>query len=245
MKLEDHVALITGGGSGIGLELARALLERGNTVIAAGRDPARLARAQAAAPGLHVFACDITNPGRTSAMLARVVADFGRLTILVNNAGVLNQLDLLAGVDPDLVEHEVATDFVAPVKLTLQALPLLVREPAAAVVNVTGGVAFAPIAALPVYCAAKAALHSFTRSLRHQLVGTDVKVFEVMPPGTATALSRSVKTPRTPVEEVVRAAVRGIERDRFEIVIGDWKKVRLMQRLAPRLVEDKVLRLED
>jgi len=245
VRLDHHVALVTGGGSGIGFALARDLLARGNIVIAAGRSARRLAQAREAAPGLHVIECDVTDDAQLHAMLERIDTDFGRLSLLVNNAGVMSHLDLLAGAATDVIEREVATDFVAPVKLTLLALPRLLREPVAAVVNVTAGVALAPIAAMPLYCASKAALHSFSMSLRHQLAHTNVRVFDVMPPATETELSRNIKTKREPVDSVATQALRGIERDRFEIVIGQWKLVRLTQRIARGYIDHKILGFDD
>ena len=244
MKLENHVVLITGGGSGIGLALARGFLERKNTVIAAGRRAARLAQAKEANPGLHVIECDVTDEAQTRAALDRIQRDYGRLSILVNNAGIANNMNVVKGVDPKMVDHEVATNLLAPIKLTLSALPALLREPAAAVVNVTSGVAYAPVAQLAVYSATKTALHSFGKSLRHQLERTSVKVFEILPPTTETEINRNQSGKKAPADSVAQAALRAIEKDQFEIAIGESKFLQVMMRIAPGLIAPRILRVE-
>lgn len=244
MKLENHVVLITGGGSGIGLALARGLLARKNTVIAAGRSASRLAQAKEATPGLQVIECDVTDKAQAKAAIDRIRKDHGRLSILVNNAGIVNRMNFLEEVDPMDIDREIATNLFAPINLTLFALPALVREPSAAIVNVTSGAAYAPVAKLPVYSATKVALHAFTQALRHQLERTSVKVFEILPPTTDTELARNQPGKKAPVDSVAQAALSGIDKDQFEIAIGESKALQIMMRIAPGLVGPRVLRAE-
>jgi uncharacterized oxidoreductase len=248
MKLENQVVFVTGGGSGIGLALARALLERGNTVVVSGRNAAKLDDAKRNNPGLHTIAADVTDDAQSRAAIDSIVKQFGRLNVLVNNAGVMVSWDLLRENDAAhlaAVDREVATNYVAPIKLTALALPVLLQQDEAAVVNVASGLAYAPIGKFPVYCGTKAALHSFSKSLRHQLEKTRVKVFDVLPPMTATDLSEDMKRAKTSADEVAKEVLRGMERDRYEIAIREVRLLRLMERLAPRYMERRLVRTLD
>ncbi|MBC2651124.1 SDR family NAD(P)-dependent oxidoreductase [Novosphingobium flavum] len=181
-------ALITGGATGIGLELARQWLARGTRVIVCGRREAALAAARAELPGLVTRVCDVTDDAARADLVAWIGAEHPDLDLLVNNAGaqvhrVIDQPQAFAGT-----AEEIAVNLTAPILLTAALLPLLRRQPHAWIIMVSSGLAFAPIAHAPVYCAAKAGLHSFTLSLRHQLRGTSVQVVEFAPPAVDTAL---------------------------------------------------------
>jgi short-subunit dehydrogenase involved in D-alanine esterification of teichoic acids len=248
MRLENHVALITGGGSGIGLALARGLLDRNNTVVISGRNPTKLAEAKRNHPGLHTIEADATDLAQSKMAIDWIVSQFGRLSLLVNNAGIMHTWDVLRQNDAEhlaAVEDEVATNYLAPIKLTMLALPRLLAEDEAAIVNIASVLALAPIARFPVYCGTKAALHSFSKSLRHQLESTRVKVFDVLPPRTATDLSPNLKTARTSAETVAKKTLRGMARNRYEIAIGESKTLKVMERIAPRLVEHRLVGLLD
>jgi len=246
MKLENHVVFITGGGSGIGLALARGLLERNNTVIVSGRKAAKLAEAKQGNPGLHTIEADVTDLARSKAALDSIVKQFGRLSILVNNAGIMLSWDILRENDPahlEAVDREVATNYVAPIKLTMLALPVLLEQKDAAVVNVASGLAYAPVGRYPVYCGTKAALHSFSKSLRHQLERTCVRVFDVLPPRTSTDLNAQMKESKTSAETVAKEMLRGMARDQYEIPIGESKTLHVMERIAPRFIERRLIGL--
>ena len=189
MELRNRTILITGGTSGIGFELARRLLERGNTVIVTGRDPARLAATRKALPRVRAIESDVADPRAIAALFATVSTEFPQLDLLVNNAGVMRKLDLQ---DPALDDatREIGINLGGPIRMVQQFLPLLKAQPRAAIVNVSSGLAFVPLAIAPVYSATKAALHSYTQSLRLQLRGTNVAVIELAPPGTETPLFR-------------------------------------------------------
>jgi uncharacterized oxidoreductase len=248
MKLEGLVVFITGGASGIGLALARGLLERNNTVVVSGRNAAKLAEAKRNTPGLHTIESDVTDPAQAKAAIESIVNQFGRLNVLVNNAGVMLTWDILQEDDRahlDAVDREVATNYIAPVKMSLLALPYLLREESAAVVNIASGLAYAPVAKFPVYCGTKAALHSFSKSLRHQLEKTRVKVFDVLPPRTATDLNDDMRKSKTSAETVAKKTLRGIERNRYEIAIGESLALKFMKRIAPRYIEHRLVGLLD
>ena len=197
MNLTSNTILITGGGAGIGLALARQLAERGNRVIICGRSEAALLQAQAQVPDLLIRVCDITDQASRQAMLNWLSSEHPKLNILVNNAGIQHRrLFSDANALADL-EQEVATNFTAPVRLIGELLPLLKQQPSATIINVTSALAYAPIADLPVYCATKAAMHSFTLTLRHQLKATAVRVVELAPPIVDTGLGGNERSAGT------------------------------------------------
>lgn len=231
MNLSGNTILITGGATGIGFELARALVDRGNEVIICGRRAAKLDEAQRAIPALKTHVADVASAESRAELVRWLEAEFPRLNVLVNNAGVQHRLDLRDVANLGLAEEEVATNFLAPIHLTALLLPLLERQPAAAIVNVSSGLAFAPLARMPVYCATKAALHSLTLSLRHQLRETAVRVVEVIPPLVKSDLGAWHRPPQLndiamPADVAAADIVRGLEQDEDEIAIGDSANLR-------------------
>ena len=248
MKLENHVVLVTGGGSGIGLAVARELLGRNNTVFVSGRNRTKLAEAKRDNPGLRTLESDVTDIAQSKAALDAIMKESGRLSILINNAGIMLSWNVLRENDAEhlaAADREVTTNFIAPIKLTMLALPVLLQQSEAAVVNIASGLAYAPIGRYPVYCGTKAALHSFSKSLRHQLERTSVKVFDVLPPRTSTDLNNEVKKSKTSAESVAREMLRGMSRDQFEIPIGESRTLRTMERIAPAFVERRLLAMGD
>ena len=238
MKLVDRTILVTGGTSGIGLELARRLVAKGNTVIVTGRDEARLASVRTTLPGVHAIGSDVADAAAIDALHAEVVARFPSLDVLVNNAGVMRKLDLRA--DPSDITREIEINLAGPVRMVQRFLPLLSRQPEAAIVNVSSGLAFVPLAMSPVYSATKAGLHSYSQSLRIQLAKTRVRVIELAPPGTDTPLfsgdftADDVKGMQPmDVGTLVTRAIAGIEKGRVEIRPGLSNVLMLMGRVAP------------
>lgn len=193
MKTSGNTILVTGGGSGIGRALAEALHAAGNTVIIAGRRLAILEAVAAANPGMAVIAVDMGDAAAIGAFAATVVASHPRLNVLVNNAGIMVAENLRSDI-MDLADAEamVTTNLLGPIRLTAALLPHLRQQAEAqgeaAILNVTSGLAFVPLVATPTYNATKAALHSYSESLRSQLQGTGVGVIEVIPPAVATDL---------------------------------------------------------
>lgn len=187
MKPTGNTILITGGTSGIGLALAQGLVAQGNTVIIAGRRQALLDAAAAATPGLQTLALDVSDVDALPAVAANLITRFPSLNVLINNAGIMVAEDILAAPD-GTAAATITTNLLAPIHLTAGLLPHLRAQSAATVVNVTSGLSFVPLAATPTYSATKAALHSYTQSLRHQLRETSVEVLELAPPAVQTDL---------------------------------------------------------
>lgn len=196
MNLSGNTVLITGGGSGIGRGLAQALHTLGNLVIIAGRRQEALDQTVAANPGMKSLSIDIQDPSSIRALALRTIAEFPSLNVLVNNAGIM-RAENLAVQQADLADAEaiVATNLLGPIRLTGALVPHLLKQPSATILNVSSGLGFMPMARTPTYCATKAALHSYTLSLRAQLRGA-IEVLELIPPYVATDLMDGANNPR-------------------------------------------------
>lgn len=242
MKLSDRTVLITGGTSGIGLELARQLLARDNVVIVTGRDQERLDAAKRTLPSVQTFRSDVSDPIAIAALHHAVLAQFPALDTLVNNAGIMRNLDLTANRDLDDVTREIEINLSGPVRMVQQFLPHLMTQEAALIVNVSSGLAFVPLPSAPVYSATKAALHAYTQSLRVQLMRTGVTVVELAPPGVETPMFRSKFSEEfkghkvMAVNELARHAIAGIEKGTLEIRPGIANLLKVMSRVAPGFI---------
>lgn len=221
MELASNTVLVTGGGSGIGLGLARRFLEAGSDVIICGRREAKLREAQQAHPGLHIHPCDLAEASGRVALAEWVTREFPRLNVLVNNAGIQRYPRLHQRDDWGPVDEEIAINFGAPVHLSMLLVPHLLQQARAAVLNVTSGLSFVPLAHAPIYSATKAAMHSFTVSLRHQLAGTPLEVIEIIPPAVDTDLGGpGLHTFGVGLDEFLDAVVPRIEAGDREVAYG-------------------------
>ncbi len=190
MKLEGRTILITGGTSGIGFEIAKQLLARGNTVIITGRDQRKLKEAETALPGIPTFRSDASKPEDIRSLLQRVTAEFPDCDTLINNAGIMRNLNMNDSRSLTDVTRELDINLNGPVQMVQEFLPHFKSRPNALIVNVSSGLAFIPFPSSPIYSAAKTGLHAFTRCLRVQLKGSNVAVVELAPPGVETKLFR-------------------------------------------------------
>ena len=197
MNSTGNTILITGGGSGIGRGLAEAFHALGNQVVVAGRRKQALDETTVANPGMKSLQLDIENPAAIRAFALQVACEFPSLNVLVNNAGIM-RAEKLTAQQQDLADAEamVATNLLGPIRLTAALLPLLQGKPSSTIVNVSSGLAFLPLALTPTYCATKAAIHSYSLSLRYQLRSTSVEVLELIPPYVATELMGGASDPR-------------------------------------------------
>jgi uncharacterized oxidoreductase len=187
MKQSGNTILVTGGGSGIGRALAEAFHALGNQVLVAGRRKDALDAVTAANPGMKSFTFDVSQASSIRDLAAQVTAAHPTLDVLINNAGVMQAEDL-KGDHLAIAEATIATNLLGPIRLTSALLPHLQRQTQATIVNVSSGLAFVPLTHTPTYCATKAAVHSYSQSLRHQLRDTAVQVIELAPPGVQTDL---------------------------------------------------------
>lgn len=227
MKMQGNTIAITGGGSGIGAGLATALAKAGNSVIIAGRRADRLAKVAAGTEGIVARVCDVADEKQRADFVAWLAKEHPDINIFVNNAGVQMSGNFFAGLDTAKMRTEIETNVTALFHLSDLASRLVAGKPGAAIVNVSSGLAFAPLAFLPVYCATKAAVHSFTMSLRHQLVAKGVEVIEIIPPAVDTELGhdRRAGTEQAShggmsVEEFVAAVMKGFAAGQTEIAVG-------------------------
>jgi uncharacterized oxidoreductase len=241
--------LITGGTSGIGLELAKQLHQRGNQVIITGRNQERLDAAKQTLPGVHTFKSDVSDPGAIAVLHDSVLAQFPALDTLVNNAGIMRNLNLNQDRGLNDVTREIEINFSGPVRMVQQFLPHLKTRKGALIVNVSSGLAFIPLPLSPVYCATKAAIHSFTQSLRVQLAGTGVTVIELAPPGVETPLFRGEFAEEfkgqkaMDVKMLVERAITGIEADKLEIRPGLSNMLKAMSRIAPKFMLSQMAKM--
>jgi len=249
VKISGNTVLITGGATGIGLALAEAFFRKGNEVIICGRRKNKLLEAQKKLPKLHIKVCDISKDRNRKALFDWATSNFTNLNILVNNAGIQREIDLTQGIaDLESGEDEIGVNLEAPIYLSALFIPHLIKQKESAIVNISSGLAFVPIAAMPVYCATKAAIHSFSLSLRHQLDVTKVKVYEVVPPIVDTELDKGARGQRgqdnrgIKPEEVAAATIKGVENDDFEIVIGMAQNLRMGARTNPEQAFNQINR---
>jgi uncharacterized oxidoreductase len=197
MKMTGNTILITGGGSGIGRGLAEAFHALGNQVIIAGRRKQALDATTSANPGMKSATLDIENAASIHAFSAKLATDYPALNVVVQNAGIM-RAENLKSQPGDLADAEaiIATNLLGPIRLNAALLPLLQKQAFSTVMTVSSGLAFVPLAFTPTYCATKAAIHSYTQSLRYQLRGTTTEVLELIPPYVATDLMSGASDPR-------------------------------------------------
>ena len=242
MELKKKTILITGGTSGIGLALATELLALGNTVIITGRDLAKLTQTKNALPKLHIFQSDVTDIDSIKILFDTLIKQFPNLDILINNAGIMRKLPINEPRALDDVTREIDTNLSGPVRMIQQFLPHLKTRKDAAIINVSSGLAFIPYPVSPVYSATKAALHSFTQSLRIQLEGTNVTVIELAPPPVETPLLRNEFAEEMKGQKAMDAkilaqkAIAGIQAGRLEIRPGISNVLKIMSRVAPQFM---------
>jgi uncharacterized oxidoreductase len=188
MRMSGNTMLITGGSSGIGLGLARRFHTDGNTVVVAGRREQLLTAVTAGHPGMDSVVLDVEDPDSIRDAISSVFAKHPDLNVVINNAGMMLPEDLTDPRHLDVAERTVTTNLLGPIRVLTHVVPLLTAQPRATIINVSSGLAFVPLPMTPTYCATKAAIHSYTQSLRVQLAGTGVQVMELVPPAVQTDL---------------------------------------------------------
>jgi len=242
MKLSGNTILITGGSAGIGLAFANKFVELGNEVIVTGRNQDRLDTVAKANPKLQTICSDAADP-RAIVDLARTIKDrFPKLNVLMNNAGIMVYRNL--GLDDDLASltSEIDINLSGPIRL-ISALIDQLKASKGTIINVSSGLAFVPLQAAPIYCATKAAMHSYTIALRQQLHDQGVEVVELMPPAVKTELApapadANVKMITTDV--LVDSTIKALGKGKLEIRPGQANQLRFMSRWAPDFINGQL-----
>ena len=232
MKLTGNTIVITGGSSGIGLGMALRFLKDGNKVIICGRRQDRLEAIAHANPSIETRVCDITNHKQRADFAAMVMANHPDVNVLVNNAGIQYATAIGSGIDMTRVHGEIETNLVAVIHFCDLFVNQLSVNANAAIINVSSGLGFVPLAATPVYCATKAAVHSFSLSLRHQLQAKAVEVIELIPPSVDTELGNERHADAShshggmPTAQFISETFQGLERQELEIAVGQAAALR-------------------
>jgi uncharacterized oxidoreductase len=234
VKTTHNTVLITGGTSGIGFALAQRFLREGNTVIVTGTNPQKAEAVKRQLPAIAIELADM----RDRQALKDLVDRYPDVNILINNAGVQYNYDF---ADPTInieqIEVELNINLLSSLYLTKLFLPQLLNHSTAAIINVSSGLAIVPKQSAPVYCASKAGLHSFTKTLRWQLEETSVHVFEIIPPIVETAMTQGRGRGKISPDALVEEFWRDFARNRYEIQVGKTKWLLLLQRWMPGLAE--------
>jgi uncharacterized oxidoreductase len=229
MELASNTVLVTGGASGIGLALAERFLAAGSEVLICGRREDKLQEVLAMHPRMHIHSCDLAKASERVALKDWTESHFPKLNVLVNNAGIQRRFRLAEPAVQDdwtQTQEEIAINLEAPIHLSRLFIPQFLKQPPSAIINVGSGLAFTPITFIPVYCATKAALHSFTLSLRHQLAATSIAVIEIIPPAVNTDLGGpGLHTFGVPLTEFADNVFERLGTDELEIAYGTSEQV--------------------
>jgi uncharacterized oxidoreductase len=239
MKLAGRTILITGGTAGIGLAFALKFAELGNEVIVTGRRQAVLDDVKSKHPNLHAIQSDVADPAQITTLAARMKAEFPKLDVLMNNAGILLYKNLRAPAS-DLagLMAEMNINVGGVVAMTSAFIDILTANKGT-VINVSSGLAFVPLPPAPIYCATKAAIHSYTQSLRFQLEETGVEVIELMPPAVKTDLTAELAENGASLittDELVKQSFASLKAGALEIWPGQTKQLAVLRRLAPNFI---------
>lgn len=232
MNIEGNTIFITGGTSGLGLAFAEQYYNAGSKVIICGRREDRLKEIAEKYPGMITRACDISDFAQRQEIASWLISNHPDVNILMNNAGVQYTFDLRNEINFTKLQDEITTNLTALIHLSTLFTQHFAAKQEAAIMNISSGLAFAPLAFMPVYCATKAAVHSFTMSLRHQLKDTNIKVFEIAPPSTDTELGHDRREDKThshggmPVSDFIVEAMQAIKDDKLEAPIAHAKSLR-------------------
>jgi len=239
MDLKNSTILITGGTSGIGLELVKQLTGQGSTIIITGRKKGALNDTKKRFPKIHVFQSDVSDPRDIERLYEEVTHQFPDLNMIVNNAGEMRLLDVQDfGKNLENMTREIDINLTGTIRMVHQFLPHLIKKQTAAIVNVSSAIAFMPYSTAPVYSASKAGVHAYTQALRLQLDKTSVKVFELLPPGVNTNLQNDWVLPPNPsqmmdVDKLVNVAIKGLLNDKPEVKPFLVSVIKFLSRLMP------------
>ena len=230
MNVKGNVVLITGGATGIGLSLVKEFVDAGNEVIICGRRQDKLDDAKKLFPSIQTKQFDLSLSKEREALYKWIKTNFPKLNILINNAGIQRGVDFRKGIEAiKTIDNEIAINLEAPIQLCAYFIPLLQTQKESAIINVTSGLGFIPSVAMPVYSATKAALHSFSITLRRQLQNTSIKVFEIIPPMVDTDLDKGERRKRgltyfgITADQTAKESFEAIQNNQYEFAVGEAK----------------------
>jgi uncharacterized oxidoreductase len=227
MKLTGNTIFVTGGGSGIGRGLAEALHRLGNRVIISGRRKGHLEATTKANPGMQSVELNVEDPASIASVSRRLVADYPKLNVVINNAGIMQVDDAAGVIDDAVLTSTVTTNLLGPIRLTSALIEHLKKQERAAVIYNTSVLGYVPLALTAVYSSTKAALHTYALSQRYKLRGTSVSVLEIVPPWVQTDLMKSNEEPRAmPLKEFIDETIKVLGTDAEEILVERAKLLR-------------------
>lgn len=227
MKPSGNTIFITGGGSGMGRGLAEALHKAGNQVIISGRRKNNLEATTSANPGMASIEMDVNDPASIASVAEKLIAEFPNLNVIINNAGIMELDDVSTVVDEVMMQSTVTTNLLGPIRVTSAFVEHLKKQPDATIFNVSSYLGFVPLAVSAVYSSTKAAMHSYTQSLRWRLQGTSVKVREIAPPWVKTGLLDDENDPRAmPLAPFIAETIALMATDENELLVAAAKPVR-------------------
>lgn len=238
MKLSENKILITGGSSGIGLALAKHFLKFNNKVIITGRNHEKLQQIKSDYPKIEIFTGDLTDQNSLDELVLFIEQNHSYINVLINNAAVQYNYEFTEEQNLTYkIDYEISANLTAPIKLTSLLLPLLLKNKNSAIVNISSGLFIAPKKSASVYCATKAAIHSFTKTLRYQLENTDTRVFEIIPALIDTPMTTERGKSKLSPEKLVEEFMRDFKNNTYESYIGKTKLLKFINRISPGLAD--------
>lgn len=239
MKLSNNTILITGGTSGIGLEIVRQFYELNNKLIVTSSNQENLEKIKTQCPNIDIIVCDLRDYSSVRNLITECLNNHKDINILINNAGVQHNYTWTEEKDGyNKIENEIRINLTSPMQIIYGLLPILTIKPASAIVNISSGLAFAPKKSAPIYCATKSAIHNGTKALRYQLENSKVKVFEIIPPLVDTAMTKGRGKGKISPRKLVDEFIGNFEKDIIESNIGKTKFLRIIQRISPTLADN-------
>ncbi|HEY2821821.1 MAG TPA: SDR family oxidoreductase [Candidatus Acidoferrum sp.] len=227
MNLTNNTILITGATSGLGRAWAEAFHKLGNQVIISGRRTGHLAEVTKANPGMQSVELDVENPTSITAVCKKLIADYPKLNAVINNAGIMQLDDTSTVMDDAQATSIIATNLMGPIRVTSALIEHLKKQPSAYVITVSSGLGFTPMNATAVYCATKAAIHSYSMTTRYKLKDSNVKVIEIVPPWVQTDLLNSKDNPNAmPLADFIVESMKLLGTDADEILVERVKPLR-------------------
>lgn len=234
MKTTGNTILITGGGSGIGLALAQTFVNKGNKVIICGSNADKLTKAKAELPALTTYQVDLRDDAEIIKFADTLKKDHSEVNVVIHNAALANTDNFLdADSDFSSTKNQVQVNLLAPLLLSHKLIPVLRQKKNSAIIFISSGIGYVPMAGAPVYSATKAAIHSVSQSLREQLSKTGIEVYEVVPPLVDTDMAKGFNMEKMSTKDFVAETIKQIEKGKYEIPVGMAGMMKMMSRLNP------------